>query len=124
MQFYKLPIVADLEANSTSHSNWHAEIFKTRIIHIKEWNAKFNLDNLSEIDVVNLGLEWGTALISQTNNARQNRKVRSFDDLIVGANNEILHGAIFLLIHKNSNFAIFDTEGGTPSYRIFTDIFS
>lgn len=106
MQLDEFSVIRNTEANRTSDSNRHAEIFKARIIYIKKWHTELYLNDLGKVDEIHLSLKWCSALIRKPNNACKDREVCSFKNLIERTFNKILHGAVFLLVCKDGDFSI------------------
>ena len=109
IQFDKLPVIPDLETDCASDGDRNTKISKSRIVHIKERYAKLYLNDSGEVYEVNFRLKGGATIVGKPHNPCQNREVFCLDNLIEGADNEILHYAVFLLVDKDRNFSVFYT---------------
>ena len=124
MQFHKFSVIAYLETDCASDRSRNTEILKARVVHIKERNSEFYLNNLSKVYEIDFCLEWCASLVCKSYNTCKHREVRSFNDLVKGANNKDLHCAVLLLVHKNSDLAIFYSQRRTPTNGVLTNSFA
>ena len=116
----KRAVVSEVEGDGASHCYWHAVVGQTWVEYIKIGHTKFHLVIALQVDEIHLGLEWRVAPECHTHNACQHGEVGGLNSVVKGAQDKVLHGAVLLLIYKDSQLAVFNPQAAAIAYAVFT----
>ena len=122
MELDELAVVLDAEGDGSARRDGHAEVEEPRVVDVEERYAEADLHDLGEVDEVYLRLEGCAAVVGEADDPGEDREVGRLEDLVVGTLDEVLVGAVLLVVDERGDRTVAHAQRGTPADRVLSAV--